>query len=160
MSDISLKLVEYEEKHILRNLLELYQYDSSEFNDDEINANGLFGYKYLDHYWTEDGRYAYFIRKGETLAGLAMVRIFPEDGKIINSIAEFWIMRRYRRNHYGREAAFLIFNLHRGLWNVCQEINNKPAQSFWKKVIAEYTGGNFYQTTKHYWEGPVLEFEN
>ncbi len=34
--------VEYEQKSILRNLLELYKYDFSEFDpDDDLNSNGL-----------------------------------------------------------------------------------------------------------------------
>lgn len=156
---IELVEVKYEDKEILRNLLELYQYDSSEFNDDEIQENGLFGYKYLDHYWTEDGRYAYFIKKDSKLAGLAMVRCFKEGSKPINSMAEFFIMRKYRRSGLGSHAAKKIFSLFPGIWNVGQEEDNLPAQKFWCKVIGEYTNNNFKEIHKNYWQGPIQEFE-
>lgn len=51
--------VSFEKKMILRNLMELYQYDMSDFEDDEeddVNEYGLFDYMFLDHYWTEEGR--------------------------------------------------------------------------------------------------------
>ena len=69
--------VSYEQKSILRNLLELYQYETSPFEEDgdgDVNDDGAYGYRYLDHYWTEDGRYAYFIKVSGKLAGFVMIR--------------------------------------------------------------------------------------
>ena len=40
-----------EDKTILRNLMELYAYDFSEFDHCDVDAHGLFGYNRLDHYW-------------------------------------------------------------------------------------------------------------
>ncbi len=39
------------DKPVVRNLLELYQHDFSEFDDRDVDAHGLYGYPYLDHYW-------------------------------------------------------------------------------------------------------------
>jgi len=46
-----------EDKSILRNLLELYAYDFTEYDQLDLDAHGLYGYHRLDHYWTEPGRY-------------------------------------------------------------------------------------------------------
>ena len=60
--NVKLMKVKEEQKSILAHLIELYEYDFSEFEDNDVNAYGLYGYSYLDYYWTEAGRYAYFIQ--------------------------------------------------------------------------------------------------
>ena len=45
-----------EDRPVLRHLLELYRYDFSEFDDADVDAHGEFGYRYLDHYWTDPER--------------------------------------------------------------------------------------------------------
>lgn len=86
---ITIHKVEYEQKSILRNLLELYKYDFSEFDpDDDSNPNGLYEYKYLDHYWTEDGRYPFLIKVDDKLAGFALVR---DTGKNESDQTVYWM---------------------------------------------------------------------
>jgi len=160
MNKIELIPVKYADKEILRRLLELYQYDSSEFNDDEPDAQGWYGYKYLDHYWTDKGRFAYFLHSDSKLVGLVMVSVFKENGQTINSISEFWVMRKYHKLGIGQKTARMIFDLHPGIWHICIEKENLPAQKFWQKVIAEYANNQYNAIAKEYWQGPVLEFVN
>ena len=56
---MKLKLVpiQEEEKEILRNLLEKYLYEFSQYDGGTVNALGLYGYSYLDNYWTEENRW-------------------------------------------------------------------------------------------------------
>ncbi len=63
-----------EEKSVLRNLLELYNYDFSEFDHADLDAHGFYGYGRLDHYWTEPGRYRFLVRVDGKLAGLVLLR--------------------------------------------------------------------------------------
>ncbi len=75
--DLEIVPVSYEKKSILRNLLELYQYETSPFEDSgagDVNDDGTYGYRYMDHYWTEEGRHAYFIKVSGKLAGFMMIR--------------------------------------------------------------------------------------
>jgi len=51
--------VEKDQKEILRNLLEKYEYDFSQYNQRDVNNLGLFGYDYLDNYWTEENRFPF-----------------------------------------------------------------------------------------------------
>ena len=51
-----------EQKSVLVQMLELYQYDFSEFSNDDINEYGYFGYGHIDDYWNEKGRHPFFIR--------------------------------------------------------------------------------------------------
>jgi len=96
--DISIKLADASEKHVLRNMLELYFYDMSEFDDEddrlELNAAGLYGYRWLDYYFNEDGRFAYLLWVNGNLAGFAMLRQL-EAGHFEG--AEFFVIRKYRK---------------------------------------------------------------
>ena len=59
--DVELESVAVENKFVLQHLLELCRHDYSEFDGSAVGPHGLFGYKYLDHYWTEAGRHPFFI---------------------------------------------------------------------------------------------------
>jgi len=48
--DISIELVKKDEKEILKNLLEKYCYEFSQYNEKDVNNLGLYGYDYFD--WT------------------------------------------------------------------------------------------------------------
>lgn len=159
---ISIQEVEYEQKSILRNLLELYKYDFSEFYpEDDLNANGLYEYKYLDHYWTEDGRYPFFIKVDDKLAGFALVRMIgTEFNQNIYSMAEFFVMKKYRKQKVGQTVAQELFNRFRGIWKVAQIEANQPAQDFWRKTIDRYTDGNYQEIREEGWEGPIQTFSS
>lgn len=161
---VELQPARLEEKPALRQLLELYSYDFSEFSDDEVDEHGLFGYPYLDHYWTEPDRYPFLVRVNGQLAGLALVRMasyFPDRASSI-CIAEFFVMRRYRRRGVGTRVAKLLFEHFHGHWEIAQTVQNVAAQAFWRKVISDYTGGDFSETVlnSETWRGPIQEFDN
>ena len=148
-----------EDKIIIRNLLELCQYDYSEFNAEDMNEHGLFDYPYLDNYWTEETRKPYLVRIDGKLAGLVLVCQTEDDrGTWVNSISEFFILRKYRHQGIGKQVAFWTFNRYPGTWRVAQEKNNLSAQTFWRKIISQYTRGKFQETQDTTWDGPVQTF--
>jgi predicted acetyltransferase len=153
--DIQIQKAVYADKSVLRNLLELCQHDYSEFNGQDVNEHGRFEYTYLDNYWTEPGRYPFLIKSAGKLVGFALVRILSQtDGERTYSMAEFFILRKYRGKGFGRQAAVRLFDMFPGRWRVSQEPNNFPARAFWHKVINGYTKGNFTEIP----EGPIQEF--
>jgi len=148
-----------EDKIIIRNLLELCQHDYSEFNGEDVNEHGLFDYPYLDNYWTEEARKPYLVHINGKLAGFVLVRQVEDvRGTWVNSISEFFILRKYRHQGVGKQVAFWIFNRHPGEWRVAQEKNNLSAQIFWYKIISKYTRGKFQETQDKNWDGPVKTF--
>lgn len=139
-----LEPVAEEQKEILRNLLEKYDYEFSQYDGVEVNALGLYGYSYLDNYWTEDGRWAFFLKVDGKLAGFAMVNNYPEAGEPLDfCMSEFFVMYKYRRCGLGRWAAFALFNRFQGLWQLKRTPRNVGSVYFWDKVVSEYTKGNF-----------------
>jgi predicted acetyltransferase len=148
---ISLELIPHEDKSVLQNLMQLYLYDFSDFTGEDVNAHGLYDYKYLDTYWIEERRDAYFIRYGEAMAGFALVTRGTTDfasgtfDADLMSISEFFVMRTYRGRGVGTVAANFCFDAYSGNWQVTTPYNNRPAAAFWLSVIDQYTAGDFIE---------------
>ena len=142
---IELKQVTVDEKEVLRNLLEKYDYEFSQWDKRDVNKLGLFGYPYLDYYWTEKKRWAYFIYADDKLVGLTMVIDLPEveDRKTDFQLAEFFILYKYRRLGIGRTAFFEVLDRHKGKWQLKCHPANIGSRYFWDKVINKYTRGQF-----------------
>lgn len=134
---------EYED--IIRNLMQFYIYDFSEFVNCDVEDDGLFRpYPYLEDYWKEvNHRFPYVIKQEDKYIGFVLVRFIESEERKYYSIAEFFIMKKYRKEGIGKAVAKQIFDLHKGQWEVDQLESNKPAQVFWNKVINEYTQGEF-----------------
>ncbi|WMT39733.1 GNAT family N-acetyltransferase [Paenibacillus sp. D2_2] len=130
---------------IIRNLMQFYIYDFSEFVKCDVEDDGLFReYPYLEDYWKEvNHRFPYVIKQEDKYIGFVFVRFIESEERNYYSIAEFFIMKKYRKEGIGKAVAKQIFDFHKGQWEVYQLESNKPAQVFWNKVINEYTQGEF-----------------
>ena len=130
--EVELAPVAYEDKSVLANLLELYNHDMSEFYSElKIDGHGLFGYRHLDHYWTEEGRFPYFIRVDGDLAGFVLVRTELD----VFQIAEFFVLHGLRRRGVGATAARIAFRNHPGRWEVWHATANRPAAVLWRSAV-------------------------
>lgn len=152
------------EMPVLHNLMELYLYDFSEFDGADPGADGLYGYPYLDLYWTEQDRHPFLIRRNGKLAGFVLVTRYnymtgEPDCWVI---AEFFVLRKYRSSGIGEYAAQQIFDRFPGDWQVGQIAENGSATIFWRKVIQRYTGGKFQEVflDGERWHGPVQIFHS
>jgi predicted acetyltransferase len=142
--DIVIELVKKEEKEILRNLLEKYNYEFSQYDNRDVNEIGLYGYDYLDNYWTEENRFPFFIKKNNKLAGFVMINDYPEIKMETNyTMSEFFILYKYRRIGIGKYAVKYILNKYKGKWQLKYHPKNKASKNFWIKIIDEYTKGNY-----------------
>lgn len=140
----SIKQATLEDKYILKNLMQFYFYDFSEFVEAHLYKDGLFEeLPNLNSYWEEVGRFPYLVEYNGKHAGFVLVGEVQETDRNYFSIAEFFIMKKYRRTGLGKIVANHVFNLHKGDWVVTQVEKNIPAQKFWVKIIGEYTDGLF-----------------
>ena len=164
VEEIEIEKVTEENKSVLRQLIELYEYDFSQYTQNDVNEHGFFGYKYFDHYWTEKDRYPFFIKIGGKLAGFVLVNqhCYISKDPTTKSIAEFFVMRKYRRKNAGKDVAKQIFNIFPGKWEVLQHGENEISKMFWINVISEYTNGEYeIQTAKtESWTGQGILFDN
>jgi predicted acetyltransferase len=121
---------ELRDKPLLRQLLQLYQYDFSEFDNSDVEDDGWYQYPYFDDYWIEPERHPLLFRVDGKCAGFALVRAgTPHD------MAEFFVMRRYRRSGVGTTLAREVFTRFPGEWQVRQMTTNPSATAFWRRAI-------------------------
>ena len=150
---------------LIANLLELYIHDVSEaFPQVELGPDGRFGYSKLPLYWSEpEVRFPFLIKSDGRVAGFAFAtRGSPvTDDPDVFDVAEFFVLRSYRRAGVGRRAAALLWNRLPGKWIVRVSEGNPGAIPFWAGVIAEFTGGTATQLTKpgnpHSWRAFSFE---
>ena len=136
---------------MLSSLLELYVHDLSEIFPVELGPEGRFGYEKLPLYWAEPAvRHAFLIKEGRQVAGFAFAtRGSPasEDPEDLD-VAEFFVLRRYRRSGIGRRAAMALWDIVPGHWVVRVSEANRAGLSFWSEVIRAYTSGDFVESVK------------
>ena len=127
-------------RDVLSRLMELYQYDFTEFTEEDVGGDGSFGYRYLDESLTEPGRHAHLLRIDGRWAGFALVREHVEflDRREGIDMAEFFVLRKYRRKGAGERLATAMFDRYRGAWQVRVIGPNERARSFWRRVIHGY----------------------
>ena len=129
---MNFKLIQASRKyeHVIKNLMQFYIYDFSEFVKYDVEEDGLFApYSHLKDYWEDEKhKFPYIIQKDEKYVGFVLVRFIESKERNYFAIAEFFIMKKYRREGIGKAVAEEIFNLHKGQWEVYQKESNKPAQ--------------------------------
>jgi predicted acetyltransferase len=142
-------------KGVINNLMQFYMYDFSAYVDLDLEEDGFFQtYPNLEDYWIErDKKFPYIIKKNEKYVGFVLVKTIGAENNYF-SIAEFFIMKKYRRTGIGKTVAVQLFDLHKGQWEVHQRENNKPALEFWSKIITEYTNGHF---SEHFENGRRIQ---
>ncbi len=131
-----------EQQPILANLLELYAHDFSEFHDVAIGADGRFGYKSLPLYWSELGRHPFLAWVEGELAGFVLVKRGSEfsGNDAVWDMAEFFVLRGYRRRGIGTQIAHQVWKRFPGMWEVRVMQSNVAGCDFWARAISGFTG--------------------
>jgi predicted acetyltransferase len=154
------------QRPVLARLLQLYLHDFSEFAPigsphGEVNEEGCFAYPRLESYWQKDGQIPLLIRADDRLAGFALVNQWSALGRSLDHVvAEFFVLRKYRRARVGARAALLVFRRYPGRWEVPVAWYNPPAQAFWRSVVEELAPVDVEEIVGDgkRWTGPVLRF--
>ena len=136
-----LERIKIKDKDILYRLLQYSLFEESITDQNEMNNEAIFEYKWFDSYFQDNNREAYIIKEQNTnkILGFAMVNQYMQKSKDGYSIAEFMIIPKYRRLKIGKMVAIELFNMHKGNWEVKPSYGSVVALAFWKSVIDEYT---------------------
>ncbi|GHA30352.1 hypothetical protein GCM10007989_27620 [Devosia pacifica] len=144
------------DKPLVARLIQLYLYDLAAVVDFPIGADGLYDYEFLEAFWHTpfgaDGLYdyefleafwhtPYLLQRDGELRGFALVkRGCPlTDEEDCWFMAEFFVMRPYRRTGFGSRAVKEIFEAHPGRWHVPVLMENAPALNFWQKALEPFS---------------------
>ncbi|MDH5164431.1 GNAT family N-acetyltransferase [Heyndrickxia oleronia] len=147
---INLISVSKENKHILENMYQFYNYDFSEFTQEDINRQGLYDVD-LEYFWQDPRWNPFFINQDGKIIGFLVVLFenYDVDPDPTHVIYDFMILKNYRRNGLGKEAAIKAFNLYNANWKVAQMALNEPSKQFWRNIIKEYTNDSYTEIYRH-----------
>ena len=156
------------QRQIITNLIQLYKYDCSEFAEvgspyGEVGSDGQFTYEGLDSYWREDGWVSLTVEADGRLAGFVLVNRWSALNRSPDhSVAEFFVLRKYRRIGVGSRAARVLFERWPGRWEVAVARYNKPALLFWRRAIRASVDGTVEECTGDFERqvGTVLCFDS
>lgn len=154
------------ERPIVERLLQLYSHDFSGFAGvgsvhGRVDAEGWFPYPWLDLYWTEEGRQALLLRVNGDLAGFVLLNRWSPSGEPVDrAIAEFFVMRKYRRAGIGTQVAHRILRAEPGLWEIAVADYNGPALAFWRRAIGGLGLADVQERRGDgkRWSGPIFRF--
>lgn len=139
-NSISVTPVPLEQKNLVVNLMQFYLYDFTEFVAVERDPDGRFCYPYLNHYWQEPDRHPFLITVDGEHAGFALVRevLNPETNEHAFDMAEFFVMKMFRRQNIGNEAVQTLCSTLQGTWLIRVMGNNHRAYHFWQSALQRY----------------------
>jgi predicted acetyltransferase/predicted N-acetyltransferase YhbS len=126
----------------LTNVYPFYLHDLSEFDEHyyTLNDRGLWEPDHLPSWLQDDTDHPLIIRQSETRVGFALVNRAPSADMMPGfrfRLAEFFILKRYRRTGIGLRAAQALFHRFRGPWQLSILACNAPAIAFWRRVLGD-----------------------
>lgn len=135
-----LTAVSPQNKQLLSLLLQEYLAETAIFYGDRPDENGRYPYPYLDLYFSDPERKAYFIASADAPAGFVLINRFSVFGDDVDwSVAEFYIRPAFRRQGLGRSVMEEIFRRHKGRWELVFSLENNAAEAFWRSVTAPFS---------------------
>ena len=157
-----------DQRALIAGLFQFYVYDFSEFQaaespDFELNAEARYEpYPYLDQYWADEACTPLLIKAGDRVVGFALINAFAHSGGVVDhSMAEFFVLRKYRRGGVGAAVVGDILRRFPGRWEIAIAARNKPALAFWPRVVGALDcvrGLETLQMDSPLWRGPILRF--
>jgi predicted acetyltransferase len=117
-------------------------------------ASGEYGERQAElmaRWFADDSSHPLIILKNDKPVGFALVSRPPRNQReqVDFRMAEFFVTLKARRLGIGRDAAQLIFNRFGGTWEIIEFLYNKPAVTFWRSVVTEYTSGKYRESIAH-----------
>ena len=136
MAETTIAPAREDQRPVIANLIQLYLYDMTESMPFPVGPDGRFEYDFLDRFW----RFPYLIHVDAELAGFALViDECPLTGrKPCWFMAEFFVLKAYRRRGAGRAALAAVLQAHPGDWHIGVPKANQPAQAFWDRALTPH----------------------
>ncbi len=154
------------EEHIIQNMMQLYVHDFSEHwagtDRGDLEDDGFFAEYPLEPYWQEPSRIPLLLRVEGRIAGFALVNAWAHSGlPVDHSMAEFFVVRKHRRDGIGKRAAHIIFDRYPGQWEAAVARKNAGALAFWRNAVRSHPRAEQIEEIDRNtaeWNGPILRF--
>ena len=125
---ISVRRAADADRPVIEQLIQLYLYDMASEHPWPLEADGRYAYDFLDRFW----QHPYILLSEGEIAGFALViRGCPITGDPARwFMAEFFVLRPYRRRGFGRDAVRHVLTQHTGPWNIAGPQNEHASTGF------------------------------
>jgi putative acetyltransferase len=133
-----LELINESNSHVFDELAQNYEDEFSPASGKKKNQDGKYS---IDVDWRTPN-IGYYWQEGSKIVGFSIIE--PIDG--YSEIVDFYVVPAYRKKMIGKNMAFAVFNKHPGPWRVRQISGCEAATKFWRRVIGEYTNGNYTES--------------
>jgi len=122
--------------HVLYNLAQGYEAEFSNLTKEMPDQDG----KFKIHQYPVNQYVLYLCYKDANPIGFAIIDLASNPAC---DIYEFYVVPAVRKQNIGKNFAFYLFDTYKGIWQIRQIDGAEGSTSFWRKVINEYTNGNY-----------------
>lgn len=132
-TDMELRPASPSDRRIIDSLLQLYLTDMASDRPFAIGPDGKYEYGLMDAFW----QHPYLFYVSNQIAGFALVISHcPITGKSpCWFMAEFFVMRGFRRQSIGSTMLHKVLLRHSGRWHIASQTVNSQADAFWAAAI-------------------------
>jgi predicted acetyltransferase len=128
-----------DDRPVIDRLIQLYLYDMATDRPFPLGDEGRYAYDFLDRFW----QHPYLFRDDGQIAGFALV---IGDCPLTGTapcwfMAEFFVLRAFRRRALGRAMVSAVLARHPGRWHIANQTANTGADAFWSRTIPPMDGG-------------------
>lgn len=142
-AEIELRVAQLEDLECIEMLMQFYHYDASEWISLDINQCGRYAFRSIGRFWQQPDQFPFLILVDGAIAGFAVIDKEVMRANTDFNVAYLFVLRRFRGQCVGRLAAQKLFAQFSGRWEVYQVEQNVDAIRFWRRVIGDFTQGNF-----------------
>jgi predicted acetyltransferase len=167
LEGLSVDVATADERPIFDNLLQLYVHDFSELFAGtprcDLGDDGRYAVDIpIGTWWTAAQHVPLLFRLDGRLAGFALLNATGHgDVPIDRNVAEFFVVRKYRRTGLGRAAAQTLFSRYPGRWEAAVMRANTGARTFWDRTITSHgalAGIEIGESSNFTWNGTIFRF--
>jgi predicted acetyltransferase len=126
-----------EEAELIRNLYQYYAYESSDWEQEDVEADGRFYIhdEHLARYWQDPQWSANLLLVDGYIAGFLLIEGCELPGIEALELADLFILKRYRRKGIGRAIATQVLCSGEADWLVRFYDQDEVSQAFWRVVL-------------------------
>ena len=168
MDGLDIAIASLAERPVLENLAQLYIHDFSELFAGTPRADLSDDGRYLvdiplADWWQLPDHIPLLLRFNGLLAGFALLNTTTHSGAAADrNMAEFFVVRKYRRQGLGLAAAQAIFDRYPGRWEAAVIRGNAGARAFWQRAVTAHPALARIDIADHSdftWDGTVFRFD-
>ncbi len=168
MRGLSIDIATAAERTVVENLVQLYIHDFSELYAGtprgDLGPDGRYVVDIpLERWWGGAADHVPLLLRVEgRLAGFALLNASAHGRAAVDhNIAEYFVVRKYRRTGVGTAAAHAIFSRRPGRWEAAVMRQNLSARVFWERCIRSHpqaTGIEIADRNNFTWNGAIFRW--